>query len=383
VRAALAVILLLSPLLAAAQPRFDHARTGFLLGAAHQQARCESCHAQGVFGGTPRDCASCHVAGNRTGATARPSRHVPTAQPCDTCHRGAAWRPASFSHAAVAPGSCASCHNNAAGPGKPAGHLQTAASCDACHRTSAWRPAGYSHARVTPGTCASCHNGSSATGKPGSHVATTASCDSCHRTTAWRPASFSHASVAPGTCVTCHNGSMATGKPSNHLATTASCDSCHRTTAWRPASFSHTSVAPGTCVTCHNGSAATGKPSGHFVTTRSCDACHRTTAWTPVAAYLHVSPAYRPHSSGVTCRACHTTNNEVIAWKFAAYKPDCAGCHAERFKPDAHKKVDSPTILYTVAELRDCSGSCHQYTNSTFSQILRTRSGQHRPTGSF
>jgi hypothetical protein len=136
-------------------------------------------------------------------------------------------------------------------------------------------------------------------------------------------------------------------------------------------------------MTCHNGTTARGKPATHFVTTKSCDSCHRSTAWLPVTPYSHTSPFYKPHSAGVTCRACHTSGNEVIAWKFAAYKPDCAGCHADRFKPTAHKKVDSPAIFYTVAELKDCSGACHEYTNATFTTIRRTRSGQHRPTGGF
>src|SRR5437899_5723283 len=42
----------------------------------------------------------------------------------------------------------------------------TTASCDTCHRTTAWKPATFSHAGVVPGTCATCHNGSRATGKP-------------------------------------------------------------------------------------------------------------------------------------------------------------------------------------------------------------------------
>lgn len=180
--------------------------------------------------------------------------------------------------------------------------------------------------------------------------------------------------------MTCHNGSAARGKPANHVPTTAACDTCHRTTAWTPATFNHASVTPGSCVTCHNGTTARGKSAGHFVTTRACDSCHRTTAWTPATAYTHQSPFYRPHSSSVTCASCHYTSNEVIPWKFAAYKPDCAGCHASRFKPDAHKKVDSPKILYTVIELKDCSGACHEYTNSTFSTIRRTRTGEHRST---
>ena len=192
---------------------------------------------------------------------------------------------------------------------------------------------------------------------------------------------FTHQGVTPGSCMTCHNGRTAPGKPANHLPTNLSCDSCHRTTAWKPATFTHNAVAPGSCLTCHNGQTVSGKSASHFVTTRSCDACHRTTAWRPVNRYDHLSPAYKQHNTSVTCTSCHTTNSETIAWKFSAYKPDCAGCHASRFKPDAHKKVESPAILYTAAELKDCSGSCHLYTDNTLSKIKKTRTGQHRPTG--
>jgi hypothetical protein len=161
------------------------------------------------------------------------------------------------------------------------------------------------------------------------------------------------------------------------------CDSCHRTTGWRPATMNHTVVAATPCANCHNGSLATGKSAAHFITTQACNSCHTTTAWTPVTTYTHKSPYYKAHRAGMLCTACHTTNNEIIAWKFAAYKPDCAGCHAGDFKPGPHKKVDSPLILYTVAELKDCSGSCHMYTDATFTRIKTSRTGQHRPTGSF
>jgi len=43
--------------------------------------------------------------------------------------------------------------------------------------------------------------------------------------------------------------------------------------------------------------------------------------------------------------------------------------------------VDSPKILYTAAELKNCSGSCHEYTNSTFTTIKNTRTGEHSSTG--
>ena len=86
----------------------------------------------------------------------------------------------------------------------------------------------------------------------------------------------------------------------------------------------------------------------------------------------------------MSCTSCHTTNNEVISWQFASYRPNCAGCHANNYKAGEHKKVDTPKILYTVQELQDCSGACHEYTDATFSTIKKTRTGKHRATdGSF
>lgn len=266
-------LLFILPLLAAAhfalaapaQPgtvKFDHIKTGFNLTGTHAQVRCESCHIQGVFKGTPRDCAGCHMAGNRMGAIAKPGRHVPTFAPCDSCHRTTGWTPATFSHAGVAPGSCLTCHNGTIVPGKPGGHIITAASCDSCHRTTAWAPAGFNHMSVVPGTCATCHNGTTATGKPSGHVATTNSCDACHRTTSWMSAGFSHTSVVPGTCVTCHNGTKAMGKPSNHIpesqllnGAVMGCDGCHTSrTTFTAIRMSHNNSqgnGSGWCKACH------------------------------------------------------------------------------------------------------------------------------------
>lgn len=384
---------------------------------------CTSCHMGGSFTfahpNSATGCATCH---NGATATGKPGTmfhtQVNNSNICEACHRStASFTMATFSHAGVTPGQCANCHNGANPPavGKSANHTQTTASCDSCHSTTAWIPATNlgttlppTHRPIPPGTgcatchvgtstafthpsttsgCATCHNGATATGKPGTvfhtQVNNSNTCEVCHKSTAsFTVVTFSHTGVTPGQCTNCHNGANppAVGKSANHIQTTASCDSCHTTAAWIPANFSHTGVAPGTCATCHNGSQATGKPAGHFVTTQSCDACHTTTAWTPVRTYTHVSPYYRPHNTGVICTDCHTGNSETATWTFATYKPACAGCHAGNFKPDSHKKVDSPTILYTVGELKDCTGSCHLYTDSTFNTISRTRSGEHRST---
>lgn len=116
--------------------RFDHSRTGFPLTGNHLQAKCDACHPQGTFRGTPRDCATCHQSG-RPGISAKPAKHIPTSAACDQCHRTAGWVPADFKHTGVAPGTCATCHNGVIARGKPRDHPTTNASCDAsgCHNT--------------------------------------------------------------------------------------------------------------------------------------------------------------------------------------------------------------------------------------------------------
>jgi hypothetical protein len=149
--------------------------------------------------------------------------------------------------------------------------------------------------------------------------------------------------------------------------------------AWTPASFDHSAVT-GSCSTCHNGTSATGKTPTHFITTLQCDNCHTTVAWTPIR-FTHSSADYPgDHRASVTCLNCHTTNAQTATWRTATYKPDCAGCHASRFASDSHKKYETPTtVRYTVAELRDCAGACHLYTDSTLTTIKTRRNSHHRP----
>ncbi len=264
--------------------KFNHIKTGFNLAGPHALAPCDSCHVQGVFKGTPRDCASCHSVGNRMGATAKPNTHISTVAPCDSCHRYTTWTPATFSHVGVAPGACMTCHNGSTATGKPNGHIFTSASCDGCHRTAAWLPAGYDHKGVLPGTCTTCH-GISATGVPSGHLGGMApgQCDGCHTTKAWVPASYDHKGVVAGTCATCHNGITAKGvggvpttqhpSYSGHVPTTfwTSCDICHKSFTSFANAKVHGSGASvtGKCNTCHS----------EHNNSQSCDNCHSTSTW--------------------------------------------------------------------------------------------------------
>jgi hypothetical protein len=126
---------------------------------------------------------------------------------------------------------------------------------------------------------------------------------------------------------------------------------------------------------------AEGKPPRHFLTTLPCETCHRTATWTPVT-YRHTSPAYVNHGPGLSCANCHTSNAEVVVWKFPAFRPDCAGCHADKYRPMSHPKFERPVkVYYTITELRDCAGACHVYADNTQRTILTRRSGMHRAIG--
>jgi len=97
-----------------------------------------------------------------------------------------------------------------------------------------------------------------------------------------------------------------------------------------------------------------------------------------VTSFTHTTAFYPgDHRSKVACNDCHTGNSETIAWQYGAYKPDCAGCHAGKYKQKKHKKVSSPTIYYPVSELRDCAGACHRYTDNTFQVISKHKSSKH------
>jgi len=225
-RALLALVVvglgLLAPGLASAQAGqsgFDHLTTGFPLTGAHEDVRCETCHIKGIFKGTPRDCAGCHVQNNPRSALAMPVNHVQTTQTCDACHSTSTFGGARFNHVMAMGQTCASCHNGMRATGKPANHPQTTAACSNCHTT-------ISFASIT---------------RPANHIPTLASsrCESCHVNVAtggsFTGAQMNHAGYT--TCAQCHAPSVAssffgvqikssiTSPP--HIPASDNCETCH------------------------------------------------------------------------------------------------------------------------------------------------------------
>ncbi len=257
----------------------------------------------------------------------------------------------------VVTGNCVQCHNGVDAVGKNATHIKTDNVCENCHSIATFKPAVRVDHTDVQGACSSCHNGVVATGKTPTHVPSNDTCDNCHTVMAWKPAVFDHTGVAPGTCATCHNGATATGKNATHISTSSSCDVCHTTVAWKPAQFDHAGVT-GSCSMCHNGVQATGKGATHFVTARECDACHTTSVWSP-STFVHSSPSYPGnHRRALACTDCHTTNAEVLPWRFPAYQGDLRGLSRERFRaglaPEDELADDGQIHRRRIARLRGC-----------------------------
>jgi hypothetical protein len=392
---------------AAAQKDFDHLKTGFALTGRHVQVRCESCHQNGIFKGTPRDCASCHQSGQRfaRGNVVMPPQHVPTAATCDTCHTTRAFAGAKFNHTGIAPGNCQACHNGTTSAGKPSQHLATSASCDACHRTTAWMPAGFDHAGVVAGTCASCHGSGRATGKPVQHMPTNQSCDDCHKGfAAWRPTAWNHTQMAvAGQCASCHSGVYppADGRPANHIPTasvpataTANCDACHKgsITSWANGRLhANVNVTSG-CANCHNGSFlnAVGKPSTpiHSSGVSSCESCHSTSGWAGAkvdhSGFTAATNCANCHNGTTTtgkpsthipttanCFACH--NVSPASWKPSKWNHTqvpvaaaCASCHTGGYPPaDGRPTNHIPYQTVPVTAAANCD-SCHKGSTTTW-----------------
>src|SRR3569833_644049 len=233
--------------------QFDHLTTGFELVGQHRDLQCELCHANAIFKGTPRDCASCHGIGTAVRATAKTATHILSTERCDSCHTPEAWNPAvNFDHA-EARGSCSTCHNNVQAQGKGPQHIDTDLECDACHTTISRSGAVFNHAGISSG-CASCHNNVQATGPPATHIpAAGAACEAWHSPTnftTFAGATMTHSVVTSIPCAACHEAgksfpgvTIVARPPAPHPAR-GDCGRCDGSTAAPSAGPVATTTAP-------------------------------------------------------------------------------------------------------------------------------------------
>jgi len=324
---------------------FDHASTGYVLNAQHQNVRCETCHLKGVFKGTPKDCASCHGWNNpRAKFSVMPTRHIPTGNAtCESCHAAnqAQFTDASrnFSHANVVSLTCINCHSSRnPHPGvvaNPTDATHLAAlnqnqGCDKCHTTVQFTgpkvPA--NHIPTAAVSCESCHIGGDYKFKPtvtNIHAfapSTSTNCAQCHSPSAAArfstatmtvPSSSSvanHIPMGSASCESCHvgagssivstpvtEGSSFGGSLYNHAGATVSCATCHGA-----------SVTPTTFYGVSPRVISDLRPA-HVPTTAACETCHTAGAPTglvPAAGMTTFANAQYSHA-GITsgCETCH------------------------------------------------------------------------------
>ncbi|HUO81195.1 MAG TPA: hypothetical protein VMU00_13720 [Steroidobacteraceae bacterium] len=337
----------MSPAAARAAPSsFDHLTTGFELLGLHRDVQCAACHVGGIFKGTPTDCFSCHAAGSRFGATAKPTTHIVSGNNCAECHTPFSWTPvAKFNHLNVL-GTCSSCHNNVQAIGKPSGHVPTTAECNQCHLvTQPWSTLNYpaNHIPTSPTSqCTNCHAGSDFSVVPSLtniHLyapSTSGNCAQCHGAAA---ASFAIPAI----------GFAIVGMPAAHVpvGSNAACESCHvgagSSVAATPvvdgARFSNSAMNHAgltTCVACHGPGV-----SGAMFTGITTIVVMPATA--PMGSAAHIP-------SGTACESCH----------LASMPAGLVPANATRTPPGTGFEAPAPTTAMIHAGITAGCASCHE-----------------------
>ena len=335
---------------------FDHDSTGFVITGPHNLVRCESCHINGVFKGTPRDCASCHGTTNPRSKIIRLSTHLPSTAPCETCHfaSAASFNDAIFTHVEVLPNTCNSCHLGQYPqiPSSPvdATHQSALArglSCDQCHTISTFSQATVPVNHIPyNGTvsCSNCHVSSDysqmpAVGAIHANAPAGAACAACHSSAGVAAFAMptmqpplvgppgSHLPMGNQDCATCHVGS---GSSIASLPVQAGA-------RFSSSAFSHAGISSG-CATCHGPGTSAGafygvtsivqmpstsgpSATAHIPSGTACESCHLSSLGSvpallqpQISGNQYFRSAPYPTTSqihagiGSGCAACHDTN---------------------------------------------------------------------------
>jgi hypothetical protein len=257
---------------------------------------CTQCHEEQAslahvnLDGTPMDCWTCHVFGDKPDVFGR--------WDCTRCHGPFEMNglPGIAIHNSVP---CETCHN----PHKPV--AETVRQCDECHKKIEVQ-----HGQSSlSGSCAGCHGGHKI-------AADAASCMHCHGTR--EPTVPESATFVGGhdSCVNCH-------RPHSFSASTARrCNSCHKGTQ---VLAQNTARPHRDCNSCHQPHAV--RPGGG----QTCKGCHSDVVPThPAANGKPCVSCHEPHPDRIAqvalqCSSCHKEARSEGA--FHAGKTVCSGCH--------------------------------------------------------
>jgi hypothetical protein len=143
-------LLLCFPVIATAAEctAYEKTHPAYILNGAHLSTgkctTCGTCHINGIFTGTPKQCINCHNGDPARTTVGRSAKHIPTAlNACDLCHGTTTFVPNTrMNHTVVSAQRCDSCHNatyaSQGADKKPNDHPRTTQDCRSCHSTSNW-----------------------------------------------------------------------------------------------------------------------------------------------------------------------------------------------------------------------------------------------------
>ncbi|MGE0814630.1 MAG: multiheme c-type cytochrome [Vicinamibacterales bacterium] len=207
---------------------FNH-NSVFALVGRHAAAQCATCHVNGVFKGTPRDCVGCHrTQYDRT--TAPNHAQAGFSTQCDSCHRAtdSQWTGVTFNHnqffalqGVHAQQQCATCHVNGVYKGTPR-------TCVGCHQTAYNNTRNPNHAQSGfPTTCDSCHRATDTSWTQGRFTHTRFPLSGKHNV----PCAQCHTSPPPAfNCLNCHTRAKTDDQHkgrSGYRYDSAACYACH------------------------------------------------------------------------------------------------------------------------------------------------------------
>ncbi len=361
---------------------FNHMTTGFPLSGVHAAVACETCHAGGVFKGTPRNCDGCHAPGGRVVATPKSTNHIVTDAPCEICHfNTSTFLGARYNHGTARTGQCATCHNGRIAAGKPAKHVVTNYSCDSCHRSSSWVPASWNHNGVTQ-DCSACHRAAG----PGRNFSA-----------ATHLSLPVMAGMGLSNCSTCHKSYYSFfGAFYDHAGAPTLCQNCHKNPAYGPGVKQmsltpiHTVFLPAnpavTCQSCHKSYAVGSFPSAsydHAGASPACETCHNNAAYAAAGVKQIVNTAKHTifTTVGITaCRSCHTSYGAgtfTTAHRYDhAGQTLCQNCHTAAYSPTIRAMATNHVPISTAATCTACHYSATSWAAESMNHALAAPGSQ-------
>ncbi len=321
--------------------KFDHDKTEFKLLGKHEEVKCDKCHIDKKYKGTPKLCNACH---KKDDDKAHKGKFGPK---CETCHTEKDWKEITFDH-----------EKKTKFPllGKHRAPLK----CTSCHKGDLYKD-------KLEMTCIACHkkdDDKSHKGKFGTK------CETCHDENDWKKSVFDHdkktkfpllgkhKSPAPLKCTACHKGDLVKDKlpmdcfschekDDKHKGQEGKkCETCHGAESWNKTTFDHQRMSKYPLL------------GRHFLV--ACKKCHLTPLFKDAPKECmgcHEKDDVHKRRLGTECQVCHSTRSWET-WDFDHNKTDfkldgphkksankCYSCHS--------KPMDKKVVLSSSC------GSCH------------------------